>query len=119
MGGDVTDGQYTGDTTPSRRVEPAEVVEFKPNWCIAPAATLREWLDYHNVTPDLLAVAGAPHDKRHEALRQILGVLDRQPMNDWTAQVLSVATGVSVGFWRNLERNYREGLAAGLEDVTW
>lgn len=124
MGGDVTDGQYTGDTTPSRRVEPGDagqggVFEFKPDWCIAPAATLREWLDYHGLEPDTLAAACAPPEMRKQLADMLRGVLLRKPLNDWTADMLSVGTGVSAGFWRNMERHYREGLAAGLKDVTW
>lgn len=95
------------------------VFEFTPDWCLAPAATLREWLDYHGLDPDLLAAACAPPDMRRQLADNLRGVLLRKPLNDWTAIMLQVGTGVSAQFWHNIEARYRQGLADGLKDVTW
>ena len=92
--------------------------EFKPDWCIAPADTLREWIDATvggHVSVLAVACGGKAHKATSEA--HIQSVLNREPMSEFTAMVLSKGTGISARFWLALEHNYRAGLAAGLTDV--
>jgi hypothetical protein len=98
--------------------------EFNPDWTIAPAATLAEWLKEQGMTvADLAATAVGPCTwatpaDAERACALIQAVLDREPMTDQCAQLLGWGTGVSVQFWRNLEANYRADLAAGRTDTT-
>ncbi len=91
--------------------------EFRPDWCMAPAAPLREWLDENGLSPRV-AVAMVPCHRRDEAVTMIEQVLDRQPLTDEHARVLEQGTGIPARFWLALEHSYRAGLAAGLTDVT-
>lgn len=78
--------------------------EFKPDWCMAPSETLREWFrEAGSVVPDSI---------------MIREVLERKPLTSEHAGMLEACTGVTAQFWLNLERNYREGLAAGLTDAS-
>lgn len=95
-----------------------EPIPFTPNWTIAPAATLREWLRENGISPPVLAVAALGRRRKGEALPLIEDVLARKPLLEAHAVVLAAGTGVPAVFWRNLEASYRAGLAAGLEDVT-
>jgi hypothetical protein len=97
---------------------PDDVHEFKPDWTIAPAAVLREWLDDHGLRPEVLAVACAGKAHKALALTLIRGVLDKQPYHQPTADLLARGTGVSARMWLALEHGYRAGLAAGLIDTT-
>jgi hypothetical protein len=89
---------------------------------MAPAALLGEWLAVRGMSPQSLAIACACHDMADEtylvALERIRGVLDRQPYGDDTAEMLGRGTSASAHTWRNAERLYRDGLAAGKTDVT-
>jgi hypothetical protein len=90
---------------------------FSPDWCIAPAATLTDWLEENGVTADELAVACVGAEHKDMALRRIQRVLQRQPLDDISAEILARGTGASAILWRNLEHNYRAGLAAGLKET--
>lgn len=76
---------------------------FEPDWTIAPAATLQEWMEEHDVI--------LPDERMQE-------VLDRKPLTPQHAGLLELRTGIPARFWLALEHNYRAGLAAGLKDVT-
>lgn len=91
---------------------------FRPDWCIAPSATLREWME-ENVAGSLrVLVACCGPERREQAAALVQAVLDREPLTDECAEVLAYSTGISAAFWRNYEHNYRAGLAAGLKDCT-
>lgn len=76
---------------------------FKPDWTIAPAATLQEWMEEQDaILPD----------------ERIQEVLNRKPLTSQHAELLEQVTGIPARFWLALEHNYRAGLAAGLKDVT-
>ena len=96
----------------------AEAHAFKPDWCLAPAATLREWLDENGLSPRVAVAGGVPRHRRDEAAAMIEQVLDRQPLTGEHARILEKGTGIPARFWLALEHNYRAGLAAGLTDVT-
>jgi hypothetical protein len=101
--------------------------EFDPDWCIAPAATLKEWMGERDIdTPNLafemarivVPIPGGGQD-RQTYQRAIEDVLAKQPMPGWFPHMMAALSGTSQLFWRNLESNYRDGLARGLTDVTF
>jgi hypothetical protein len=94
------------------------VHKFKPDWTLAPAACLREWMAENNLSIRVLAATAVGRAYADEAARLITEVLDRKPLTAAHALVLARGTGIPEGFWRNYEHNYRAGLAAGLEDCT-
>jgi hypothetical protein len=92
---------------------------FKPDWCIAPAATLQEWLDEMNLSVEVLAVGCGPKGPvRDHCLARLRAILAREPMTEEDVQIAAKATMIPPGMWRGLEHNYRAGLAAGLPDTT-
>jgi hypothetical protein len=91
---------------------------FTPDWTLAPAATLREWMEDNNLSVPVLAVAAMGRAGRGEAAVLIQEVLDREPLTERHALVLQRGTGVPGKFWLALEHGYRSGLAAGLKDIT-
>jgi hypothetical protein len=93
---------------------------FNPDWRLAPAATLREWMREQGVSAGLIAATYAPRDdlRRDAALRMVGEVLTRQPLTEDHAAVLARGTPIPARMWLALEHNYRAGLSAGLKDVT-
>jgi hypothetical protein len=94
------------------------MTEFKPNWTIAPADTLREVLEKYGLTPKLVAAASGPKGTRAEREALINEVLAREPLTELHAGILESGTQVPARMWLALERLYREGLAAGLIDTS-
>ncbi len=92
--------------------------EFRPDWTLAPAATLREWMRENGLSVRVLAVAAAGKWHKGAAAEVIQEVLDRKPLTEEHAKVLARGTGIPASFWAGFEHNYRAGLAAGLADVT-
>jgi transcriptional regulator with XRE-family HTH domain len=97
---------------------PPDGREFQPDWCLAPAACLREWMQENGLRISTLAVAGAGRERRDEAAAMIAEVLDCKPLTAAHAALLARATFIPAGFWERFEANYRNGLAAGLTDTT-
>lgn len=95
-----------------------EAHEFKPDWTLAPAACLREWMTENNLSVRVLAAAAVGRAHADEAAELITEVLACKPLTEVHARILAKGTGISEGFWRNYEHNYRAGLAAGLKDCT-
>jgi len=92
---------------------------FTPDWCIAPGVILAEWLEKHHLTRVGLAVQcaeGRP-DYLPELVR-VRAVLNREPMTNEDAVMLARGTGTDIMFWLRAEETYRDGLAAGLEDLS-
>jgi hypothetical protein len=92
-----------------------------PDWCLAPAGTLEEWMDDNGYSTEALASACAGDDPRRwqEAVTMIRDVLARRPLTQAHAALLAHAPGMpSAQFWVNFEADYRAGLAAGLTDVS-
>jgi len=89
-------------------------IPFEPDWCVAPAATLREWLDDHGIASATVAEGMTAPD----TAAAVNATLDRRPLDDGTAGKLEQATQVPARMWLALERDYRAGLAAGLTDAT-
>lgn len=102
--------------------------EFNPDWCVAPAVQLREWMTEHGMplgTLVAMSVDARTCDDVRElgrtlarAGRQINRVLHKGPLDEATAALLTRGTGIPARMWLALEHNYRAGLAAGLKDVT-
>jgi len=90
---------------------------FNPDWCVAPARTLRDYMRERFIgTEDL--VYRMPGLDAAEARAMISRVLDAQPYDAEVAAHLARATGVSADFWVKREADYRDGLARNLKDVT-
>jgi hypothetical protein len=99
-----------------------ELIGFSPDWTLAPAVTLREWMAEHGVAgPVAMGRAinvALPHYPARQAEADVSAVLGKEPMPARLWEALGVVTGASAEFWRNLEWYYRDGLARGLKDVT-
>jgi hypothetical protein len=93
---------------------------FDPDWCVAPAATLRDWMEENEQGPGDLATGVTRGCEKHlaEATRLVEDVLSRRPLTERHAWLLEQATGIRARFWRAHEGAYRDGLARGLKDVT-
>jgi plasmid maintenance system antidote protein VapI len=103
-------------TDEPNRQRPGESEGFNPDWTLAPASALAEWLEEHGLT--LEAAVRRKVRGRDAAMAMLQDVLNRKPLTARHAGTLSMVTGVSVAFWLNYESNYRNDLAAGRKDVT-
>ena len=92
--------------------------KFDPDWTIAPAETLQEWLGENHLSVRVLAVACGGRARMAETVALIEDVLARRPLTAEHARVLAIGTGIAARFWQNFEHNYRAGLAAGLTDAS-
>jgi plasmid maintenance system antidote protein VapI len=82
---------------------------FEPDWVVKPGETLREWCEDNGLSAQVAAVAC-----RRMKLETFEGILDGSiPITPVLAGALQAGTGVPARLWLNLERAYREGLAAG------
>jgi plasmid maintenance system antidote protein VapI len=89
---------------------------FDPDWTMRPGVILREMMDDSGMSVRMIAkIAGL-----EPAL--IEGVLDGSvPITDPISERLACGTAplrVSAQFWRNAEKLYRDGLAAGKKDIS-
>lgn len=93
---------------------------FKPDWTVAPAVALQDWMREHQVTASVLAAdcTGNLKMNRQAALCRIKYVLEKRPLTPEIARMLQVGTNIPASFWLTLEHNYRAGLKAGLKDMT-
>lgn len=90
----------------------AESERFDPDWVVRPGATLVECADENGLSLRVLA------QKCGLEPVVVTGVVTgRQRITEPIAERLAHGTGVSARMWLNLERNYREGLAAGKREV--
>lgn len=93
--------------------------EFDPDWTLAPAALLREWLEQGGMSADdLAATALARTQGKYQALPLVRAVLACEPLGDAHAAVLEAGTKIPARTWLNWEVSYRDGLARGRTDVT-
>lgn len=84
---------------------------FDPNWCIRPGVHLAEIMEHDRLTPaSTAAITGL-------SVEDVDGVLDGSIEID---ERIAAGLGkfASAGMWLNLERTYREGLAAGKIDAS-
>ncbi len=95
-----------------------ERFRFEPDWCIAPAVTLGEWISDNGLSIPMLSVIPGGQPRRDETAGILVGVMSREPLTPHHAEVLARATQIPARIWLALEHNYRAGLAAGLKDVT-
>lgn len=108
---------------------------WKPDWCLAPSETLKDWLSENGISPRVLASACGslceheiPHPppgtrscreaRKQAGLALITDVLERKPLTEVHAECLARGTFVPARFWLALEHNYRAGLAGGLKDAS-
>lgn len=94
--------------------------EFDPDWTLAPAALLEEWLEQGGMSAEDLAVAAlARTGGRYQALPLIEAVLACEQLGDAHAAVLEAATAIPARLWLGWEAGYRDSLAKGRTDVTY
>jgi plasmid maintenance system antidote protein VapI len=87
--------------------------DFDPDWVISPGETLRDWMEEHRFSVRVTATLCG----LEQAI--ITGVLNATvPLSERTAHRLAAGTGIPAKLWLNLERAYRDGLAAGKTDVS-
>jgi hypothetical protein len=96
----------------------AETYPWRPDWCLAPSETLKDWLSENGMSPRVLSVACGGKQNKPAALTLITEVLERKPLTEIHADCLARGTFVPARFWLALEMNYRNGLAAGLKDAS-
>jgi len=90
---------------------------WKPDWVVAPALVLAEWLEEYGMSVTVVAATAVGRRHRDFAAAKIQAVLDREPLTEECADILARGTRVPARFWLGLEHNYRAGLAAGLIDT--
>lgn len=79
---------------------------FEPDYAVAPGETLRETMDELGMSQVALAYWSGM------APETIKAVLDgTEPITPMVAIRLSIATGMPIRMWLNLEANYRRDLA--------
>lgn len=89
-----------------------EVYPFEPDWCIAPASTIRDWMEEHSCDVSTLA------HRCEISLERLTRILQGAPYGPVTAYRLASGMGSTARFWMNLETFYREGLRAGKTDTS-
>lgn len=80
--------------------------EFKPDYAIAPGATLLELMESYGTTKKEFALRTGLTEQ--SMIRIFKG---EQPISYETSNRLELVTGVPAGYWNNLEAQYREQLA--------
>jgi HTH-type transcriptional regulator / antitoxin HigA len=91
---------------------------FDPDWTLAPAALLREWLEERGHTRGSLARAAGRGETDIKAGLLTDDVLAKRPLGTAHAEMLERGTGIPARLWLSYEANYRRDLAAGRKDVT-
>lgn len=86
---------------------------WDPDWVISPGETLRDWIDENGLTPRV--TARLCQMDAHELERILCGQRHVTPK---VAAKLAAGTQIPARLWLNLERAYRDGLAAGKVDVS-
>ena len=81
---------------------------FDPDWCLAPAALLR----------DVLTESGIEYAKGSTAALLVAQVMRCDPLTETHAEMLDELLHVPARVWLQWEQNYRDGLAAGKTDTT-
>jgi len=82
-------------------------IEFKPDYAVAPGATLLETIQSRGLSQAELAKrTGRPLKTINEIIKSKAAITAE------TALQLEHVLGVPASFWNNLERNYRQGLAS-------
>lgn len=87
--------------------------KFDPDWVISPGETLRDWMEENHLSARITAGICLLEPK------DIEGILSgRRKITKDLAAHLARGTQISASLWLNLERAYRQGLAAGKKDVS-
>jgi plasmid maintenance system antidote protein VapI len=90
--------------------------EFDPDWTVAPATTLRHFLELTGLSA--VQLAGRWGERRQFiALKLIREVLDGRPLTDEHATCLGQVTTVTAQMWHQLENKYRRDLGMGRKEV--
>jgi plasmid maintenance system antidote protein VapI/DNA-binding XRE family transcriptional regulator len=83
-------------------------MSFDPDWVISPGETLRDWIDENGLTVRSTATVCG-----RMPVERLARILDgKQPITRKDAAALAHGTGIPAQLWLNLERQFREGLAA-------
>lgn len=91
---------------------------FDPDWVVAPAEMLQEWMDENGVTVSELAVRCGPKELRDIYEKRLTDILQKRPFARQTPKFLQRATGIPAFFWLTFEGIYRAGLARGKRDTS-
>lgn len=92
---------------------------WQPDWTIAPASTLQEWMENNGMSPKVMAATWSrDRPAKGWAASMVQEVLDKKPLTEKHAEILERATFIPARVWLNLESLYRRDLAAGRKDVT-
>lgn len=90
--------------------------EFDPDWTVAPAAYLEEWMSDNHATLGVVARKATGGLGQLGAGLLIREVLQRKTLTAVHAELLERATGISARMWLALEQQYRRDMAAGRTD---
>jgi hypothetical protein len=91
---------------------------FDPDWTLAPAAALRDWMEANGLTRGALARRCGRGEADVKAGLVIQDVLGREPLLESHAEMLERGTGIPARVWLRREHIYRADLAAGRKDTT-
>lgn len=85
--------------------------KFDPDWVISPGETLRDWMEENGLGRMEHAVAQTCGRMSDEMFQ---GILDgKTKITPDIAKALEHGTAIPAQLWLNLERAFRDGLAAG------
>lgn len=92
--------------------------EFNPDWTVAPAEFLEEWMEQNigGLHLGTFALICGGREGAADAELAIRSVLARQPYDAAVAKMLERGTGIPARMWLALEDLYRRDLAAGRID---
>jgi plasmid maintenance system antidote protein VapI len=90
-----------------------QLYPYDPDWVMAPGAMLDEWRTDHGVSPGMAARIIGIDQARYDRL-----VAGDEPLDGRLAGLLDMATTISYRVWLAMEKNYRDGLAAGKKRAT-
>lgn len=88
------------------------MTSWEPGWVVRPGEHVAELMAGEGWSPEVLAER-CGLDVAH--IERLLS--GEQEITRLIARCLETGTGVSEQTWLNLERNYRDGLAAGKEEL--
>ena len=89
--------------------EPSAPTRFDPDWVVAPGETLREWRLYNRLG---IAAAATACGRMPQDFYQSIEA-GTEPITEKVAEALEHGTRIPAFLWLNLERAFRNGLAAG------
>jgi plasmid maintenance system antidote protein VapI len=107
-GGRTNHGIYVADDELPAPPEP-----WDPDWVISPGETLRDWMEENHLSVRVTAKLCVMEPGE---LQRVLNAKRR--ITPTVAAKLAAGTNIPAQLWLNLERVYRDGLAAGKTDTS-